>query len=76
METIAGISIVAVIIGLVQVAKTLGLPTQFAPLASLFFGVGLAFLGSGISVTALMVGLVLGLTASGLWSGTKTLLDK
>lgn len=76
METLAGFSTVAILIALVELVKKVGLPTQFAPLASLALGIGLSFLAAGVSVDNLVVGLVLGLSASGLWSGTKSVLGK
>lgn len=73
-ETIAGVSAVALIVGLVQVAKRLGLPSRFAPLLSLLLGIALVSLGlKGISAASIFSGLIVGLSASGLWSGTKAL---
>lgn len=64
---------VGVAMGLTQVAKTLGMPTKFAPLCSAIIGtlVGMALLG--FTITGGLTGLVSGLAASGLYDvGTKT----
>lgn len=65
--------IVAVIVGLVQVAKKTGLQTRYAPLLAIVLGVGSSFLvGEHASVGMLVfAGLVHGLTAAGLYSGVK-----
>lgn len=76
METLAGFSTVAIILALTELAKRVGVPTQFAPLVSLALGIGLAFLVAGLTVDNFVTGLILGLSASGLWSGTKSVLGK
>lgn len=73
IQTIAGISILPIIIGLTELAKRLGLPARFAPLISLALGIGLATLAAGgFTAVALVGGVFLGLSASGLWSGVKS----
>ena len=83
METIAseilfvvhGVSLQLAIIGIVELAKRAGLPTRFAPLLSLACGIlfGLLYFGPDLRV-AFLYGIALGLMASGLYSGGKTLL--
>jgi hypothetical protein len=64
-------AIVPVILGLVQVVKQVGLPSRFAPLASIAIGIGLVAL-TGVAWQAFVVqGIIAGLAASGLWSGSK-----
>lgn len=65
--------IVAVIIGLIQVVKTAGFPSKFAPLLSVALGVGAVYLTGGEATTglALFNGVLYGLMASGLYSGVK-----
>ncbi len=59
-------------IGITQVLKVAGLPGKFAPLTSLFIGVIASCVFSGsFTWIAVGTGIVGGLTASGLWSGTK-----
>lgn len=76
MENLFALSPIAVacapvVIGLVQVAKTVGLSARFSPLASVVFGIGLVAL-TGIAWQAFLVqGIIIGLVASGLWAGSK-----
>ncbi len=65
--------LVPVIVGLVAVAKEIGLPSRFASLVSLVFAVGITFLFTGqVSGVSVLIGIVTGLAASGLYSGTKS----
>ena len=66
------IAIVPVILGLVQVVKSVGLPSKFAPLASLVIGVGLVALTGASWQADIVQGIIAGLAASGLWSGSKS----
>lgn len=65
--------LVPVTIGVVQAVKMVGLPVRFAPLASLVVGIGGAYflIGGDAQIVALQ-GVIAGLMASGLWSGTRT----
>ncbi len=58
-----------IVIGLVGTVKALGLDSKFAPLASIAFGIGLSLVLGAHP----LVGIVAGLSASGLYSGTKSL---
>jgi len=59
---------VPVVVALVQIAKGLGLTTRYAPLLSLVLGVGILLaLGE-----PWLAGIIVGLSASGLYSGGKT----
>jgi hypothetical protein len=60
--------LVAVVVGLVEAAKRLGVPTRFCPLLALVAGVVLSFV-PGVSnfSNQLFTGLVVGLSASGLF---------
>ena len=66
---------VPVVLGLVQVFKRAGLSHRFAPLASILLGIGVLFLVGLSYQVAIVQGIIVGLSASGLWSGTKTLLN-
>lgn len=70
--------LVAVIIGLTQVAKMAGLPSKYAPLLAIIFGVLGTLSLSLFSVTAntIIAGLVVGLMSMGLYSGTKTTISE
>lgn len=68
---------VPVVVGFVQVAKDIGLPSRLAPLASIAAGAGIMAL-AGLSDwrAVALQGLLVGLAASGLWSGGKALSGK
>lgn len=79
---IYGVAAVPAIVGLVQVAKDMGLDARFAPALAVLIGI-LAALGQVIGanlalsaphiVTALFTGISFGLSASGLYAGAKTI---
>lgn len=71
--TIAGVGAVPLVLALVQLMKQVGLPSMYAPILSVITGVALVGLVNGAGVESVMTGLVVGLSASGLWSGTKAL---
>lgn len=62
-----------IILGLVEVFKQVGLPSKFSPLLACVFGIlyGLFVSGAETIAKGVMVGLIEGLAASGLYSGTK-----
>lgn len=72
--------LVGVTMGLTEVikrlAKKLGFDSssEVAPLVALMLGVGLSMGAAGMTFPAFLQGLVIGLSASGLYSGGKTVL--
>lgn len=76
MDTLLfGVPLVAIVVGLTEVVKRAGLNNRYTPVVALFFGVALSLvvnLSTGIALENIITGLVLGLTASGIWSSTKT----
>lgn len=69
-------TLVAVIIGLVSTAKMSGLPTKYAPLLSLLIGVVFAFIFPLDNIgKTILLGIVQGLSASGLYSGAKATIN-
>ena len=66
--------LIALIIGLTEVAKKIGLDNRWCPLVALALGIGLnfglKFIG-GQGSELLIGGIVAGLTAVGLYSGVK-----
>jgi hypothetical protein len=68
------IGIVPVALGLVAAVKQIGLPSRFAPLASIAIGIGLVALTGQAWQADVAQGIIIGLAASGLWSGSKALL--
>lgn len=69
--------IIAVIVGLVELLKQAGLPKKASPLVALAFGVagGVIYMFPGDVKAGIFMGLVMGLSASGLYSGGKALLE-
>lgn len=69
------VAVVPLVVGIVQVVKGVGLDSKYAPIASVVAGVGLIAL-TGVTWQATIVqGLIAGLAASGLWSGTKSVVS-
>lgn len=66
--------LVPVIIGLVMAFRKVGLATKFAPILSIVTGIALAYFFVDQSTASVLQGVVAGLMASGLWSGTKATL--
>lgn len=76
MNTELSIAVIAALtLGLVQAVKQVGLPSKFAPLVALAFGIGLSALTitiTGLSWPMVVIsGLIAGLTSVGLYSGVK-----
>jgi hypothetical protein len=68
---------IAVVIGLLEVVKIAGLPTRFVPLSGLILGSGISFLFPAETIgLTILSGLVIGLSACGLYSGVKTTVGK
>lgn len=73
------IVIVALVLGLTQIVKQfLGeqLAGKWSPVVSVVLGLGCGLLIIGATRQAAIVGIILGLTAGGLWSGTKAMAGK
>jgi len=74
---IYGLPIAAVIVGLVELAKGQGLPSRYAPVLAVVLGLAFATLGRlddptvGTWLQVELLGLITGLSASGLYSGAK-----
>lgn len=75
METLDLLTIPGVL-ALVEIVKRLGLPVSYAPVAAIVLGVGISMLVQGYAVETIVQGFMLGLSASGLWSGSKTLIKE
>jgi hypothetical protein len=71
--TVYNIALIPVIIALVGLAKRLGLNQKFAPIVAVVLGLaaGFVYLAPGDSAKAVLLGLVAGLSATGLYSGVK-----
>jgi len=71
--TIYDVAIVPLIVGVVELLKKVGLPSKFAAVASAALGIaiGLLYVSPDDPAKGALVGLSLGLAASGLYSGAK-----
>jgi len=78
-ELVGSISAIAVILGLVQLARILGLQEKYAPLLSVGLGllasIGYHFYSQQTWFEVIVIGLVLGLSSIGLYSGTKETIE-
>ena len=74
---IYNVAIIPLIVGLVELAKKLGLPDKFAAVLSAILGVviGLVYVAPDDPAKAVLVGLSMGLAASGLYSGVKNTVE-
>lgn len=73
-----GIAIVPLLIGILEVFKKLGLSEKYIPITSLVLGIGIGislFAGGDIKA-GIVQGAFIGLSAVGLYSGTKNTLNK
>lgn len=70
----AGIAIVPLLIGVLEVFKKVGLKEKFIPICSLVLGigVGISLADTGDILSGIVQGLFIGLSAVGLYSGTKS----
>lgn len=71
---------IAVIIGLAELVKKVGLPSKYIPifdvLAGLLFGIGIFGVAMGYGVVnGALIGVFEGLSACGLFSGVKNVFD-
>lgn len=73
----AGILIIPLIIGLLEVIKRVGLNKKFIPVISLVFGIiaGIFLFSNGDISVGVVQGLYMGLSAVGLYSGTKNTIE-
>jgi len=70
-------AIVPVIIGLVQLCKMAGLKPKYAPFIAVLLGIIFAFVYFQIDFKdRILYGLIFGLSASGLYSGSKNFAEK
>lgn len=68
-----GVALVPLILALVELCKRTGLPDKWSPVLSVVLGLlaGVFLLDTGDLYEGIVVGLALGLSATGLYSGTK-----
>lgn len=75
--TIYDVAIIPLIVGLIELLKQVGLPAKFAALTSAVLGIiiGIVFISPDDIKKGVLVGLSLGLAASGLFSGIKNTVE-
>lgn len=77
MEVYSVAALAGIVSGVVQAVKpAVGGLSRFLPLLALGLGVALSYLTFGVSAVDTVTGLVIGLTASGLYSQVKTAVGK
>ena len=64
------------IIAIVQLAKMFNMPSRFAPLLAVILGVGLNLSNGIFYVEKVIEGIIIGLSAAGLYSSTKSIIGK
>ena len=71
--TVFDVALVPIIVGLAEVGKRIGFPKKFIPVLDLALGLlaGFFYVAPGDAREAALVGIALGLSASGLYSGVK-----
>ncbi|MGE8207842.1 hypothetical protein ACQKP0_25590 [Heyndrickxia sp. NPDC080065] len=74
MFEIYDVAIIPLILGIVELFKKGGLPAKYSPFVAVVFGLafGIFYLDASVK-ESVIVGLMLGLSASGLYSGTKNI---
>lgn len=70
--------LIPLIIGIVQLFKMYGMPRRLLPIISLLFGVvgGIIYIYPADIKAGILVGLMMGLSASGLYAGGRTVIEK
>lgn len=78
MDTTAVLSVsIAVVVGVVEIFKQITILAKFAPLLSLIFGIAVAFVFPEATVALTVFnGVIIGLSAAGLYSGTKKVIEE
>ena len=66
---------IPLIIGLTELSKNIGVPKKFLPLIGLILGIiiGVLFVEPNDIKNGILIGAIIGLSSSGLYSGAKTI---
>lgn len=68
---------IPLVLAFTEMIKRFGVPKKFLPFVSIILGIGVSFLfAKGFSMENGLQGLLIGLSASGLWSGGKAIIKK
>lgn len=77
MFEIYDVAIIPLIMAVVELFKKVGLPAKYSPFLAIALGLIVAFLYLNVTIKeAILVGFMIGLSASGLYSGSKNLVEK
>ncbi|MGI5882336.1 MAG: hypothetical protein ACOX7L_04620 [Dethiobacteria bacterium] len=70
---IYGMALVPIIMGLIELLKRVGIPKRYTPLFAVLIGIlcGFYYIAPDDPKKAVLLGIVLGLSSIGLYSGTK-----
>lgn len=73
----AGVAIIPLLIGILEVFKKLGLSKEYIPVISLLLGIGIgiALFADGDMKAGIIQGIYIGLSAVGLYSGAKNTVE-
>ena len=73
----AGVAIVPLLIGILEVLKKIGLREKYVPVFSVILGIGIgiSLFADGDIKTGVIKGIFIGLSAVGLYSGTKNTIE-
>lgn len=62
-----------IVLGLVEIVKRVGMRKRYNPIVSLIFGISAGVFYGGYTLSYnILLGILVGLASSGLWSGVKT----
>lgn len=67
---------IPVLVAIIEMIKMAGLPSKYAPIVSVTIGILLGLLFSGVTTQGFGDGLIIGLSASGLYSAGKAVSRK
>lgn len=71
MEEVYIVSIVGLIVGVSEVFKKTGLKKKYVPICNLILGIGAGFIVGDDIKGSIIIGIFMGLSASGLYSSVK-----
>jgi hypothetical protein len=76
--TIYGLALVPLIMSMIELVKVVGVPKRYSPLVALILGILFSFyyLAPGDPPKAVFLGIVIGLSSVGLYSGTKNTMQQ
>jgi hypothetical protein len=70
--------LIPLIIGIVELLKMYGMPKRLLPVVAIVFGIvgGIVYIYPYDVKAGILIGLMMGLSASGLYSGSKAVVEK